>query len=232
MKIILLVAAGALLAIIIAVALVAVVIKKSLKSSGIGDIFSAVKQADADQMSTPKSLSGTEPVYRDMILKDFPEFGIELARSYIKGFLPEYFHAVSSGDVLGIRDNCTSQFADSLESGIASKRLEGAESDEFTAVKVHKVVISGYKRTNEEALITFEAAVEYRNGGRLSQHKYKILYVYFLQFGSRGENESLKCQNCGAPITSIGVKVCPACGEAIEASIERTWKITDVICEI
>lgn len=232
MKIILLAFAVVLLFVLILVILLVFFIKRTFKNSGIGDILSAVKQADAAQMSTPKSLSGTEPVYRDMILKDFPEFGIELARSYIKGFLPEYFNALSSGDFLGIRDNCTSQFVDSLQSGIDSKRLEGAKPNEYSAVKVHKVVISGYKRTNEEAIVTFDAAVEYRIGEKLSQHKYKILYVYFLQFGSKGENESLKCQNCGAPISSVGEKVCPACGEAIEASIERTWKIADVICEV
>lgn len=230
MKIILLVFAGVLLFVLILVILSVLFIKRSFKNSGISSILSAVKQADEDQMNTPKNLSGTESVYRDMILRDFPEFGIELARSYIKGFLPEYFNALSSGVAFGIRDNCTSQLADSVQSALDMKKTEKTRLEEYSNVKVHRVVISGYKRTNEEALIDFEAAVEYRKDGRLSQHKYKVSYVYFLQYGSNGENESLKCKNCGAPISSVGEKVCPACGEAIEASIERTWKIADVLC--
>lgn len=232
MKAAILIVIGVLAVLAIVVICLTVAVKSFFKQSGIGGIIDTIKQADAAQMSTPKSLSGTESVYRDMILKDFPEFSIELARSYIKGFLPEYFHALSIGDVFGIRDNCTSQFADSLQSDIDTKKLEGKALSGFSDVTVHKVVISGYKRTNEEALITFEAAVQYRIGTRLSQHKYKVLYAYFLQYGARGENESLKCQNCGAPIDSVGEKVCRYCGEAIKASIERTWKITDVICEV
>lgn len=204
-------------------------VKNFTSNSSLRGIFNAVKEADTAQMTTPKTLSGTESVYRNMILKDFPEFNLELARSYIKGFLPEYFHAKSIGSVSGIRDNCSTQFCDSLQSQLDSIKLTGQQPQRYDGVKVHNAVVSGYTKNGYEATITFEAAVEYVLNGRLSQHKYKILYSYFLSYGAKGENESLKCSNCGAPISTLGEKVCIYCGEAIEASVERTWKITDTV---
>lgn len=220
---------GVLITFIVAAVFILIVIKKFSGHRSFGGLYDAIKEADTIQMTTPKTLSGTEPVYRNMVLKDFPEFNLELARSYIKGFLPEYFHAKSTGSVSGIRDNCSAQFCDSLQSQLDSKKLSGQPFERYESVRVHNAVISGYTKNGYEAAITFEAAVEYALNGKLSQHKYKILYSYFLSYGARGENESLKCSNCGAPISTLGEKVCVYCGEAIEASVERTWKITDVI---
>lgn len=212
---------------IFAASFILIVVKSIFKNSS--GILKVIKEADTVQMTTPKTLSGTEPVYRDMLLKDFPEFNVELARGYIKNFLPEYFHAMSIGNVSGIRDNCITQFCDSLQSQLDSSKLTGNPLQRYNSVKVHNAVVSGYTKNGCEATISFEAALEYVLNGRLSQHKYKILYSYFLSYGARGENESLKCSNCGAPISTLGEKVCAYCGEAIEASVERTWKITDVM---
>lgn len=221
-----------LLMIILVIVLIvasAVFSAKKRFGSSVSEILNTIKQADAEQMSTPKSLSGTEPVWRDKIAADFPELDLTLAKGYIKGFLPEYFSALSKGDVSGIRDNCTSQLCESLKASLDGQRLEGKTLEQCSNVLVHKVVVSGYTRSNEDAQITFEAAVQYMLSGRLSQHKYKIMYSYFLEYGSKGENASLKCQNCGAPISTIGEKVCPYCGEAIEASVERTWKVSEIV---
>lgn len=220
---------GVLIILAVSVFLLLKSVKSFTARGSMRELFDAIKEADTAQMTTPKTLSGTEPVYRNMILKDFPEFNLELARSYIKGFLLEYFHARSIGSVSGIRDNCSAQFCDSLQSQLDSKKLSGQQLDRYDGVRVHNSVISGYIKNGYEATITFEAAVEYVLNGRLSQHKYKILYSYFLSYGAKGENESLKCSNCGAPISTLGEKVCAYCGEAIESSVERTWKITDVM---
>ncbi len=220
---------GVLSVFIVVAVVILSVLKKLSSNNSLGGLVNAIKVADTAQMTTPKTLSGTEPVYRDMIKKDFPEFNLELARSYIKGFLPEYFHALSSGNVSGIRDNCSAQFCDSLQSQLDNKKLTGKMFESYNGIKVHNAVISGYTKNGYEATIAFEAAVEYVLNGRLSQHKYKIMYSYFLSYGARGENESLKCSNCGAPISTLGEKVCAYCGEMIEASLERTWKVTDAM---
>lgn len=220
---------GVLITFIFAAVFILSVIKKISGHRSFGGLYDAIKEADTAQMTTPRTLSGTEPVYRNMILKDFPEFNLELARSYIKGFLPEYFHARSIGNVNGIRDNCSKQFCDSMQSKLDSLKLTGKQLQSYHSVRVHNAVVSGYTKNGYEATITFEAAVEYVLNGRLSQHKYKIFYSYFLSYGAKGENESLKCSNCGAPISTLGEKICAYCGEVIEASVERTWKITDVM---
>ncbi|MCD7773819.1 MAG: zinc ribbon domain-containing protein [Ruminococcus sp.] len=212
---------------IVAVTMILRGVRFSSRSS-LGQIVNAIQQADDEQMMTPKTVSGAEPVYRQMIARDFPEFNLELARSYISGALSEFFHAKATRNAGVLRDNCTAQYCDALQSQFNNEKLTNKPAENYTNIKVHRVVVSNYLRNGEEAQITFEAAVGYALNGRPSQHKYKANYTYFLSYGARGENESLKCSNCGAPIESIGVKVCPYCSEVIEASVERTWKITDI----
>lgn len=186
--------------------------------------YTAVKAADQDQMTRPRTLDGTENIYRPEIKKDFPEMNFEVAKSLIRNFLPEYFKALSTGDVSIIRDDCSRQFCDML---VATSDMD---KKTYSDVKVHKVVISNYKKDTMEATITFQAAVQYQinNSSRISQEKYVIEYSYYLDYGDEGENVSLRCHHCGAPISSVGVKICPYCDSQIEASIVRTWKITDV----
>lgn len=186
--------------------------------------WSAIKSADQEQISRPKSLSGTENIHRIGIDKDFPEMNIDVAKTLISNFLPEYFLALSTGDIDRIRDNCSSQFCDKiLAAGSLGKTT-------YKDVLVHKVVVSDYRKNSEEATISFQAALQYKSSKkkRLSQEKYTILYSYYLDYGDEGENVSLTCNYCGAPLEIVGAKVCPYCGAEISASIVRTWKITDV----
>lgn len=189
-----------------------------------GQILQAIKDADDSQMRTPKSLSGTEPVHRDKLNKDFPEMNIDVAKTIISNFLSEYFAALSDGNIDRIKEDCSSQLCDKIIANAKTNRIT------YSDVKVHRVVVSDYKKNNKEATITFQAAVQYVSSRtkKISQEKYLVLYSYYLDYGDEGENASLVCPYCGAPIDTIGMKVCPYCDNAIEASIVRTWKITDV----
>lgn len=187
-------------------------------------IVDMAKAADQEQMTTPKSLSGVEYVVEPKIKKDFPEFNSELAKNYIKSFMPTYFSALSTGDVSGLEKYAARQFCDAVAAQHNSANVV------YKNVLVHKVVISAYRKQSDEAVVEFQAAVQFttNKGDRLNQEKYTISYTYFLEYGAKGENVSLECPNCGAGISKLGTKVCPFCDHALPAAIERTWKVTDV----
>lgn len=188
-------------------------------------LISTIKAADDEQMYRPKTLMGTESIHLAKISKDFPEFNERLAKSYVKSVANAYFTTMSTGKFPeDIKPICSEQFSFSCEADAESSDVTYAD------VKIHKIVISDYRKSGDEAVIEFQMALQYVSNrtNRLSQEKYKADYSYFLEYGGEGDAASLICQNCGAAINSLGIKVCPYCEAAITAvSIERAWKVTD-----
>ena len=215
-----------LLAIILAILLGAVYIIHEIKS-GLGsseNLIRQISEATEEAARTPLTISGAEGMYSARIKKDFPEFNFDIASQTVTNVLAKYFNVLNT-DISDqeLLFSCTKSFVGELE---ARKQMEDIFYDKF---HIHKVAISDYRKTNEEAVITYQAAVEYQLSGKMmSQHVYTIKYVYFLEYGADGENVSLRCQHCGAPIDNVGLKVCPYCDCAIEASVERTWKVNKI----
>ena len=190
----------------------------------VSHIVDMAKAADEEQMTTPKSLSAIESVLEPKIRKDFPEFNFELSKTHIKNFFISYLESMSSGDTEDIEKYCSKQFKEAVISQAKSSKVS------YKNIIVHKVVISAYRRDGEEAVIEYQLAAQYNanNSQKTSQEKYTITYSYFLEYGAKGENVSLECPICGAGISKVGLKVCPFCDSLLPASIERTWKVTDV----
>ncbi len=195
--------------------------------NNVNRIMDAVRAADDEQMYTPKTLTGVESIHLRNIMRDFPEFNPSLAKSYIKSFMGEYFAAMAmrKTDLACFEDTCSRQFIELMSSEFSSPL------ETYSQVKVHKIVISDYKKMGDEAEVMFQLALQYvpSRTGRLSQEKYTVSYSYFLESGAQGEMASLICQHCGAPISSLGMKVCPYCDTAVAGvAMDRAWKITDV----
>ena len=218
------------LVILIFIVLIVVGLIASVTDSIKGNIGQAkslidqISKATEEAAHTPMTISGAEGMYSQRIVRDFPEFNFDVAKQTVTSVLTRYFNVLNtdSSDE-SLAECCTKSFTGELE---ARKQMEDILYDKF---KIHKVAISDYRKNNDEAVITYQAAVEYQLKNKMmSQHVYNIKYVYFLEYGAEGENVSLKCQNCGAPIDTVGEKVCPYCGERIEASVERTWKVNKV----
>lgn len=223
----------ALAAVIIVAAVIVIVgvvkavagIKRQIgKASRLIDQIQAVTD---ETSSTPRTLSGSEGLMLMRIKKDFPEFNADVARQIVIGALSKYFAVLNERSGTDrLADCCTDAFIIDLEGQL----VNGVRS--FSGAKIHKAVISDYRKTFGEAVVTFQAAVEYRPEGKaLMQYVYEVKYVYYLSEDNEGENASLICSYCGAPISTVGTKVCEYCGAEIQASVERTWKINS-ICKI
>ena len=195
-------------------------VRNMLNSSLLGQI----KAATEETAKTPATLSGSEGLMKIRIAKDFPEFDAEIARKIVTGTLTQYFtilNARSGAEALSA--HCTESFvtepANSLDSVTTT----------YGGAKVHRAVISDYRKNGEQSTIIWQAAVEYTLPGKmLSQHVYEVRYSYYLAANSDQASESLICNNCGAPVTTLGAKVCEYCGAEVIASVERTWKINAI----
>lgn len=185
------------------------------------DHISAVTE---ENMRTPLTLSNNESLMLMRIKKDFPEFNADIAKQTVMAAVADYFALLNNGTgIERLRPVCTAAFVNELE-GVM---INGTQK--FNELKCHKTVISDYRKNGEEAVITYQTALEYALENKaLSQHIYETKYVYYLSLDNEGENSSLVCKNCGAPIGTLEEKVCEYCGAQINASIERTWKVNTI----
>lgn len=195
------------------------------KLSRAKSLLEQIEKATEETAYTPRTLTGTESIVRPKILRDFPEFDIEAARQIVTSVLSKYFVILSERTgTAQIEDKCTDAFINELESVLMN------ESKVYSNSKVHRVVISDYRKRSDEAVITFQAAVQYQFQGKLmTQYVYEVKYIYYLAEGDNGENASLICSHCGAEISTVGAKVCEYCGASVQASVERTWKVNNII---
>ncbi len=200
----------------------------SKAAKAVKDITDTIKAADQEQIYTPKSLSGVESIHLKQIKKDFPEFNVSVAKSDIKAFVNEYFVAMKEHrtDLSSFEDTCSKQFIE-----LMMAKISDLSYTTYSQVKIHKIVISDYKKSSEEADIYFQLALQYipSNTERLTQEKYTATYSYFIESGANGEMASVICGHCGAPVSTLGAKYCPFCDAAITAvSVDRVWKVTDL----
>lgn len=96
-----------------------------------------------------------------------------------------------------------------------------------TDLAIHNVVIASYSRANIEKTIHYQAAVQYRESGRLRQKRYCINYTYMLP-RDEGSTLSANCPNCGGVITSSSQKVCEYCDSLLVNVMGNTWEFTEV----
>lgn len=187
-------------------------------------LYDQIQRVTDETAHTPRTLSGSEGLMLMRIKKDFPEFNADVTRQIVSGALTKYFAILNErSGVSQLEDCCTDAFIIELEGLIVN------DATVYNNARIHKVVISDYRKIAEEAVITYQAAVEYRREGKeLAQYVYEIKYVYYLGENDDGENTSLTCRYCGAPVSTLGGKVCEYCGAEIYASVERTWKVNKI----
>lgn len=220
---------AALLAVILLIILVVLFFVRKYMGPVAG-VVSAIKDATDEVQNTPKSLNGTEGIHTPKIKADFPEFDLALVKSYVKSFALDYFAAMTAGQVVvsKFEKNCSHQLIDMMTA-------QAQDKNRYEQAKVHKVVVSDYRKSTYDVSVVFELAVEYRYNGKSqpSQYKYEVWYTYFLEDGAHQELSSMKCPHCGAPIEKVDRSYCPYCEYPLDVHeeaivIDRIWKITDI----
>lgn len=197
--------------------------KLGMGNNSLSQIANAINIATEQTASTPKSITECEGMMLEKIKCDFPEFNPDIAREIVNSVIYKYFAALDEGCYIReVRDRCTEAFCDFADQqALDNERCYGD-------IKIHKTRITDYHKKLEEAVITFQTALEYSRHGETNQCVYETKYVYYLAENDAGENVSLLCKNCGAAISNVGMKFCEYCGAEIQASVERTWKVNKI----
>lgn len=104
-----------------------------------------------------------------------------------------------------------------------AKHLKGKNE-----LKIHNIVFYRYNRYNNEKVIIMQAAVQFRENGKLCQKRYNLNYTYMLGVGEDYTRDAANCPNCGAPASRTGVQVCEYCGSRISDVLANTWEFTEI----
>ena len=215
---------GLILLIILAVgALVALryVVRAALR---VGNLATTVKdilqKADYEAETTPKSLSSAEPLLLDRIRRDFPEYNPELIRQRVAKDARTFYESAQAGKCL---------YGDGVSDQLRERLTSFLPPDVAGSIQVHKVALSAYDDVSADRVLTFQAAVAFRDSGGVTRQR-RLILTYLAAWSTdtvTGVKRS-NCPNCGAPVPAVGAKVCQYCGTALKVWAGTQWLLTDI----
>lgn len=202
--------------------------KFSKKWFGTKDFFEGIRKQQIKMEETPKTPYGIDNLVLPEIQKDFPNMNVNQMKKKAEDSILQAFNAFQNRNVTILKES-----SDKLKNDIQSK-IDELTNIKVNSVKVHKTVINKYDREDSICRLVFQSAVGYKiseNGKvRKIQDRINTEFVYIYNYDNVATHESisLKCPSCGAPIQSLGVKVCPYCKSGIIDLATKTWKLNDI----
>ena len=201
-----------------------------------------MKKVELEGSMVPKSVSGATSLYLPQIMRDFPEFHLDEMKSRVQNVLVSYLRSIDESNASLLTEGMDELKAE-LSMRINMNRDRGVREN-FQRINVHQTEIYQYRKASGRCSVVFQTSVEYlhyveRSGkvveGRKdlkTQSKYNIELVY-IQDRETIENigESglgLNCPNCGAPLESLGAKVCKYCDTPVVEFNIKTWGFSSV----
>ncbi|MBR0135838.1 MAG: zinc ribbon domain-containing protein [Clostridia bacterium] len=181
-------------------------------------LIDQVKLAQVREETTPKSLAAMDSLLLPQILKDFPEYNPSVIIDRVKADAKLYYESAKEGRIL-------------FEQGISTALRESMSLPEGVAggIVVHRAALTGYDTRGRDRLITYQAAVKYDDDrGTPHQKRLTLRYIAASTDDFANEIEMIKCPNCGAPVPTVGEKVCRYCGTALVTSAGLGWVLTSV----
>ena len=197
------------------------VIRAALKVGNLASTLTGIiSKADLEAETTPKSLSSAEPLLMDRIKRDFPEYNPELIRQRVARDAKTFYESAQAGKCL-YGDGVSDQLKERLESFLPP--------DVAGDIRVHKVALSAYDDASADRVLTFQAAVAFRDSGGVTRQR-RLILTYLAAWSTdtvTGVKRS-NCPNCGAPVPTVGSKVCQYCGSALKVWAGTQWLLTDL----
>ena len=222
------------LGIFIAVAVIGMKIYRKVRSIsrqafGTENILEGFRQMEVENSTTPKSVAGMTSLYLPKIKKDFPEFQYDEMKVRAENALTSYLLAISSMNPSFLKEG--------------GQELRVRET--YRDIKIHRTELANYRKRNGRCIVTFQSSLQSfytktdRSGKLLAgnaqlytQTKYNVDVIY-IQDRELVEKETdlslgLNCPNCGAPISTLGSKVCEYCGTPIVELNIYAWTFSNI----
>ena len=210
-------------------------VKRALRRSPVGravrqagDIAGMIKAADMNAQLTPKSVSGGDSLYLPRILKDYPQFNADLAKSVVENCIRDIFNSLHAGDMSAFKGKYNEKVYAQCEMFL---RKYGHIA--VTGLKIHRTAIAGYTKLYGSSTIKFQTAFQYdtdggKDGRRINQEKFETEYTFKVTEKDGAGGAALRCGHCGAPVARLGDKSCNYCGNEVILDLEQAWEITDI----
>ncbi|MDD6069251.1 MAG: zinc ribbon domain-containing protein [Clostridiales bacterium] len=237
-----------ILAIIISVICIINYIKRKTRQVsralfGTSDITQAAKQMKQEYSTTPKSVSAMTSLALPKIVSDFPDFQYDEMKERAENVLFSYLRAVTAKNLSILTDGNT-ELKQQLENHIQMLSAKDLR-EHFDQIKIHRTEICQYRKTAGRCIITFQSALEcyhyitdnsssIKEGSK--EYKYQTKYntdLIYIQDRNLVENEldnalGVNCPNCGAPLSSLGAKVCEYCGTPVIEINIHAWSFSNI----
>ncbi|MCM1158180.1 MAG: zinc ribbon domain-containing protein [Bacteroidales bacterium] len=209
---------------------------------GTSDITKAAKQMKQEYSTTPKSVSAMTSLLLPKIVSDFPDFQYNEMKERAENVLIGYLRAVTERNPAVLKDGNT-ELKVQLENHIQMLSARDLQ-EHFDQIRIHRTEISQYRKTEGRCVITFQSALEcyhyitdssaVQEGSK--EYKYQTKYnvdLIYIQDRSLVENEldnalGVNCPNCGAPLSSLGAKVCEYCGTPVIEINIHAWSFSNI----
>ncbi|MBR5713335.1 MAG: zinc ribbon domain-containing protein [Clostridia bacterium] len=190
----------------------------NLLGNSASSLINQIKLAQVKEATVPKSLSAVEKFVMPQLLNDFPEFNIAAAIDRVKSDAALFYRSAIENKVL-FSDNTTTAL---LENLILPKDVKGN-------IIIHKAALSAYNKLGHDRILTYQASAEYMDTSDTRNQKRLILKYIAASDDDFSQNiHTFTCPNCGAPVPTIGDKVCKYCGIALQTSTSLGWYLMDI----
>ncbi|MCM1498783.1 MAG: zinc ribbon domain-containing protein [Clostridium sp.] len=210
---------------------------------GTEDITKAAEQMRQDYATTPKSVSAMTSLLLPKIVSDFPDFQYDEMKERANNVLTGYLQAVTAANASLMKDGNT-ELKQQLADHIQMRSVQDTR-EHFDNVHIHQTAINQYRKTSGRCIITFQSSLEcihYITNAEQNviegtkAYKYQTKYntdLIYIQDRSLVENEldnalGINCPNCGAPLSSLGAKVCEYCGSPVIEINIHAWSFSNI----
>ena len=217
--------------------------KFSTELFGTPDIADAARQMRAEYASTPKSVSAMTSLLLPKITADFPDFQYDEMKERANNVLTGYLRAVTERNHQLLKDG-NEELRQQLEDHIQMLSAKDAW-EHFDLVHIHRTEISQYRKTAGRCIITFQTSLEcchymtdlsrqLVSGSQEMKYQTKfntdLIYIQDRDLVENVLDDALgiTCPNCGAPLSSLGAKVCKYCDTPIIEINIHAWSFSNV----
>lgn len=206
-------------------------VRKVLDDAGfqgqnIGDIIREARMQDEIE---PKSLASMDRIFLSQIKEDFPGINISEIERQAEQVILDCYRCVEIGDSGKLKGKIKS-FVDKMISEYNGKSVR------FEDFRIHKTVLSNYKKDSKTASIFFSSAYEYNlridGKDKKIQDRAKVEFIYILDEKEIPDNQNaigIHCPNCNSPITNLGNHSCTYCGTAVVLVLGKVFACNDIV---